>query len=144
MHTFEVPMFKRRSRPFQRCNRCQLAPKTDRVTACQIFVGCLTLTYLCTAIILSFVLDNDIKRKPFYCRIQPSPQIGTAGILLRRYSQLNMTVLAPCKKYYTSYPSSKKWPFCPHPCCQLSPKKLESGHDWVVYIPLLTMENAIS
>ena len=107
--------------------------------------GCSTLTYLCTVIKLSLVLNNDIKRKLFSCRFQPPSNIDTTvDDLLQRYSLLNVTVFAPCKKYFASYPSSKKWPFCPHPCCQLSPKKLESGHYWVVYIPLLTMENAIS
>ena len=49
-----------------------------------------------------------------------------------------MTVFVLFVKIFASYLSSKKWRLCQHPCCQQGHKNLELGHDWVLYIPLLT------
>ena len=85
-------------------------------------------------IMLSLVPNNDIKRKPFSCRIQPSSDIGTTDSL---FSLLFV-------KIFASYLSSKKWRLCQHPCCQQGHKKLELDHVWILYTPLLTKENAFS
>ena len=56
----------------------------------------------------SLVPNNDIKRKPFSCRIQPSSDMGTTDVSLRRYSPLKMTVFVLFVKIFASYLSSKK------------------------------------
>ena len=64
--------------------------------------------YHYVVVMLSLVPNNDIKRKPFSCRIQPSSDMGTTDVSLRRYSPLKMTVFVLFVKIFASYLSSKK------------------------------------